>query len=56
MRSLVLQRSRLDPKKRVVIVRGGPGTGKSVVAVNLLAALTAKQKALLEQSVDFRVG
>lgn len=44
VRSLVLQRSKLDPKKRVVIVRGGPGTGKSVVAVNLLAALTAKQK------------
>lgn len=44
VRSLVLQRSKLDPKKRVVIVKGGPGTGKSVVAVNLLAALTAKQK------------
>jgi DUF2075 family protein len=26
--------------KQVVIVRGGPGTGKSVVAINLLAALT----------------
>ena len=30
-------------ERRVVIVRGGPGTGKSVVAVNLLAALTAKR-------------
>ena len=29
-----------DDKKRVVIVKGGPGTGKSVVAVNLLAELT----------------
>jgi DUF2075 family protein len=29
--------------KRVIIVDGGPGTGKSVVAINLLAALTAKQ-------------
>lgn len=26
--------------KRVVIVRGGPGTGKSVVAINLMVALT----------------
>lgn len=28
-------------RKRVMIVRGGPGTGKSVVAVNLLVRLTA---------------
>jgi hypothetical protein len=28
--------------KRVIIIDGGPGTGKSVVAINLLAALTAK--------------
>ncbi|GHC01044.1 DUF2075 domain-containing protein [Thermomonas carbonis] len=27
-------------KKQVVIVRGGPGTGKSVVAINLIVALT----------------
>ena len=26
----------LDDKKRVLIVEGGPGTGKSVVAINLL--------------------
>ncbi len=31
---------RKDHKKRTVIVRGGPGTGKTVVAVNLLARLT----------------
>ena len=30
--------------KDVVIVEGGPGTGKSVIAVNLLARLTAEQK------------
>lgn len=30
--------------KNVVIVRGGPGTGKSVVAIQLTARLTAKQK------------
>ncbi|MCQ2532262.1 MAG: DUF2075 domain-containing protein [Saccharofermentans sp.] len=29
-----------DHKKRTVIVRGGPGTGKTVVAINLLAKLT----------------
>ena len=29
-----------DLKKRTVIVKGGPGTGKTVVAINLLAQLT----------------
>jgi DUF2075 family protein/Mrp family chromosome partitioning ATPase len=29
-------------RKKVVIVEGGPGTGKSVVAINLLVALTAR--------------
>lgn len=29
-----------DGKKRTVIVQGGPGTGKSVIAINLLAELT----------------
>ena len=29
-----------DLKKRTVIVRGGPGTGKTVVAINLLSKLT----------------
>ena len=29
-----------DYKKRVIIVQGGPGTGKTVVAINLLAQLT----------------
>ena len=33
-----------DDKKRVVIVTGGPGTGKSVVAVNLLAELTKEDQ------------
>ena len=33
--------SYIDDKKRVLIVQGGPGTGKSVVAINLLVNLTA---------------
>ena len=31
-----------DQKKRTVIVQGGPGTGKSVIAVNLLAELNRR--------------
>ena len=34
------RQSRKDDKKRVLIVKGGPGTGKSVVAINLLVGLT----------------
>lgn len=30
-------------KKRVLIVEGGPGTGKSVVAINLLVAMTKRR-------------
>jgi len=37
-------------KKQVLIVQGGPGTGKSVVAINLLVALT--QKGLLAKYVS----
>ena len=33
-----------DGKKRVLIVNGGPGTGKSVVAVNLLVELTRREQ------------
>jgi uncharacterized protein len=33
-----------DGKKRVVLVKGGPGTGKSVVAVNLLVELTNRDQ------------
>ena len=33
-----------DLKKRTVIVTGGPGTGKSVIAVNLLAELTKRDQ------------
>lgn len=34
------RKTMLDDKKRVIIVEGGPGTGKTVVAINLLAQLT----------------
>jgi DUF2075 family protein len=37
-------------KKKVLIVKGGPGTGKSVVAINLLVKLT--EKGLLAQYVS----
>ena len=33
-----------DGRKRTIIVEGGPGTGKSVVAVNLLAQLTCEDQ------------
>jgi len=36
----VSRKSQKDAKKRVIIIKGGPGTGKTVVAVNLLAQLT----------------
>ncbi len=32
-----------EDKKKVIIVEGGPGTGKSVIAVNLLVKLTGKE-------------
>ena len=33
-----------DGKKRTIICKGGPGTGKSVIAINLLAKLTQKDQ------------
>ncbi len=33
-----------DYKKRTIIVQGGPGTGKTVIAVNLLAELTLRDQ------------
>lgn len=40
----VSRHSMKDNKKRVVIVQGGPGTGKTVVAINLLAQLTKEDQ------------
>ncbi len=34
----------LEPNKKVIIVEGGPGTGKSVLAINLLVELTRYEK------------
>jgi len=36
--------ARAARKKQVVIVQGGPGTGKSVIAINLLGTLIARQR------------
>lgn len=38
------ERSHRDGRKRVLLVEGGPGTGKSVVAINLLVELTARDR------------
>jgi uncharacterized protein len=38
--AIAAARGASDTKKHVVLVKGGPGTGKSVVAINLLVALT----------------
>ena len=42
--ALALAKESSPKKKGVMIVEGGPGTGKSVVAINLLAALTRLRK------------
>ncbi len=38
------QKCQIDNKKRTIIVEGGPGTGKTVVAINLLAELTKQNQ------------
>jgi len=42
--ALQLARKSEHGAKQVMIVKGGPGTGKSVVAINLLATLTGREK------------
>jgi len=42
-RTLQLARKLRPGKRTVVVVRGGPGTGKSVVAIHLMAALLQKK-------------
>ena len=41
--ALALAKGASESSKQVVIVEGGPGTGKSVVAINLLVALTERR-------------
>lgn len=48
--ALALAKHSTSENKNVLIVQGGPGTGKSVVAINLLVALT--KKGLLAQFVS----
>lgn len=43
-RAMHLVRTTPPDEKRVLIVHGGPGTGKSVVAVNLLVAITKERE------------
>lgn len=40
----ISKQSQIDNQKRVIIVRGGPGTGKTVVAINLLVNLTEEEQ------------
>lgn len=62
IRSLSMECHR-DRKKRTVIVEGGPGTGKSVIAINLLVELTRKgqlvqyvtKNAAVREVYDFRL-
>jgi hypothetical protein len=42
--ALDLAEKSTDDSKNVLIVSGGPGTGKSVVAINLLVELTARER------------
>ena len=42
--ALAMAQSATDDIKKVLIVEGGPGTGKSVVAINLIVELTARAK------------
>lgn len=41
--ALKLAKASSEKRKKVLIVEGGPGTGKSVVAINLLVELTNRQ-------------
>ncbi len=42
--AILLAKKSSEKMKKVLIVEGGPGTGKSVVAINLLVAITGRQQ------------
>jgi DUF2075 family protein len=46
--AVLLARKSTSANKNVLIVEGGPGTGKSVVAINLLVELTSKYRMLAQ--------
>jgi hypothetical protein len=43
-RVLALARTRVKGRKTALVIKGGPGTGKSVIALNLMAELMAQGK------------
>jgi len=45
-----IRKSERSDEKSVVIVKGGPGTGKTVIALHLLAELAAKNKSIFFSS------
>ncbi len=40
----ISEKCQKDYKKRTIVVKGGPGTGKTVIAINLLAELTKRDQ------------
>jgi uncharacterized protein len=53
-----IRRAELKKEKSVILVKGGPGTGKSLIALNILAEAAAKKKKILlaSKSKPFRDG
>jgi len=53
-----IRRADSKKEKSVILVKGGPGTGKSLIALNILAEVAAKKKKVLlaSKSKPFRDG
>lgn len=53
-----IRRADARKEKSVILVKGGPGTGKSLIALNILAEVAAKKKKILlaSKSKPFRDG
>ena len=45
-----IRKAEKNDEKNVVIVKGGPGTGKTVIALNILAEMASKQKSVFFSS------